>query len=340
MSELLALADAETAQLWKELKLGYTETPGHPLLREAIAQVYTGIEGEDTRVMAPEEGIFLLMHALLEPGDHVICTFPAYQSLHQVARSIGCQVSMWEPDEERGWQFDVGLLETKIQTNTKLIVVNFPHNPTGHVPPQEDFKAIVELARRHGIYLLSDEMYRFLEIDPSSTLPSACELYDRAFSLFGLSKTFGLPGLRMGWLASRDRETLERVSTLKDYTTICSSAPSEILAIVALRNRTVIVEQQLEHVRKNVAVLDAFFDRYQDYFRWNRPAGGSVCFPRMLVVEDTLAFCEELVEETGIMLVPSTMFQFDNHHVRIGFGRENLPDVVERFAQYLDQRFL
>jgi aspartate/methionine/tyrosine aminotransferase len=339
MSELLAMADTETAQLWEHLKLGYTESPGHPFLREAIAEIYAGIEAQDVLVMVPEEGIFLLLHALLEPGDHAICTFPAYQSLHEVARSIGCQVSTWEPDEDRGWRFDIGQVEAKIQANTKALIVNFPHNPTGYLPPRKDFEALVDIARRHGLYLLSDEMYRFLEIDQGATLPSACELYERAFSLFGLSKTFGLPGLRIGWIASHSREVIEHTSILKDYTTICNSAPSEILAIVALRNRDAIIEHQLERVRRNLTVLDTFFNQYHDILTWNRPRGGSICFPRMLTVQDTAVFCGELVKETEIMLVPSTVFQCGSQHVRIGFGREDLPDVLARFAEYLGRRF-
>jgi aspartate/methionine/tyrosine aminotransferase len=339
MSELLAMADVETTRLWEELKLGYTETLGHLLLREAIAEIYEGIDAEDILVVVPEEGIFLLMHALLEPGDHVVCTFPAYQSLYEVARSIECEVSTWEPDEERGWRFDIGQLEEKMRANTRVVVVNFPHNPTGYVPPREDFEEFVDLVRRRGAHLLSDEMYRFLEVDQGSTLPSACELYNRAFSLFGLSKTFGLPGLRIGWIASHDHEVLKRITVLKDYTTICSSAPSEILAIMALRSKATIIGQQLERVRKNITVLDAFFREYHDCFSWNRPTGGSICFPRMLIVQDTFLFCEELVKETGIMLVPSIMFQFGDHHVRIGFGRENLPGVITQFAEYLDRRF-
>jgi aspartate/methionine/tyrosine aminotransferase len=339
MRELLALADGEMRRSWEELKLGYTDTLGHPLLRGAIAEVYDGIEAQDVLVVVPEEGIFLLMHALLEPGDHVICTFPAYQSLYEVARSMGCDVSTWEPDEERGWCFDVADLAGKMRANTRLVVVNFPHNPTGYVPSRKDLEALVELVRERGAYLLSDEMYRFLEVEEGTTLPAACELYERAFSLFGLSKTFGLPGLRIGWLASRDSAVLARVSELKDYTTICSSAPSEILAVVALRGRSAIIRGQVERVRRNVGVLDAFFDAYGDCLRWNRPRGGSVCFPRMLVVEDTFTFCEELIAETGIMLVPSRAFQFGDRHVRVGFGRENLPGVIEYFAGYLDQRF-
>ncbi len=339
MSELLAMADAETARLWEKLKLGYTESTGHPLLREMIAEMYTGIEAKDTLVIVPEEGIFLLMHSLLEPGDHVICTFPAYQSLYEVARSIGCNVSTWEPNEERDWHFDIEKLDEKLRADTKLVVVNFPHNPTGYVPPREDFEAVVSLVKERGVYLLSDEMYRFLEVDEGVTLPSACEMYERSFSLFGLSKTFGLPGLRIGWLTSQDSEALKRVNELKDYTTICSSAPSEILAIIALQRRSEIIRKQCDRVCRNVKTLDVFFDEYRDYFRWNRPKGGSVCFPRMLVVEDTSSFCEDLLKATGILVAPSRQFKFGTQHFRVGFGREDLPQVVVRFAEYLNLSF-
>jgi aspartate/methionine/tyrosine aminotransferase len=339
LTELLAMADPELSDLWEGLKLGYTESWGHPLLRAEIANVYQGIKPSDVLVVVPEEGIFLLMHALLQAGDHVVSTFPGYQSLYEIARSIGCQVSTWEPDEGQGWHFDLDQLAAKLRANTKLVVVNFPHNPTGSVPSPSEFAALVELVRQQGAYLLSDEMYRYLEVEPGTTLPAACQLYERALSLFGLSKSFGLPGLRLGWLASQDSQAMKKISQLKDYTTICSSAPSEILAIIALRSKSSLLEQQVSRVRKNVAVLDTFFERHPDLFSWNRPQGGSICFPRMLQIEDTFNFCEQLVVETGIMLAPSRVFQFGDHHVRIGFGRDNLPLVIELFAEYLDQHF-
>ena len=339
MKELLEMADAEMSNLWEQLKLGYTESWGHPLLREEIAHIYQGVDQTQVLVVVPEEGIYLLMRALLQAGDHVICTFPGYQSLYEIARSIGCEVSTWEADEKQGWNFLIDDLAVKMRANTKLVVVNFPHNPTGFVPTKDEFAALVDLVRSQGAYLLSDEMYRYLEVKPGTTLPAACELYERAFSLFGLSKSFGLPGLRVGWLASQDREVLEQISRLKDYTTICASAPSELLAIIALRNKDGIIGQQVERVRKNVAVLDTFFTEYQDQFSWNRPIGGSICFPRMLSIDNTYDFCEQLVAETGIMLAPSRVFQYGDHHVRIGFGRDNLPQVLDLFAKYLDQYF-
>jgi aspartate/methionine/tyrosine aminotransferase len=336
MPELLELGDSESMRLWENLKFGYTETLGHPALRASIADIYQGIEPDNILVVVPEEGIFLLMQVLLEPGDHVISTFPGYQSLYELARSMGCNISLWKPDEDQVWHFSIQQLEEMIRDDTKLVVVNFPHNPTGFLPTHDEYKSLVDLVRQRQAYLFSDEMYRFLEFDREATLPAGCEFYNKAISLFGLSKTFGLPGLRIGWIATRDHEILERMSLLKDYTTICNSAPSEILGLMAVRAREDIIARQQERIRKNISILDEFFSKYKDCFRWNRPLGGSVCFPRMLISEDTLEFCEKLVKDTGIMLVPSRIFQYSNQHVRFGYGRDNLSQVIERFADYLD----
>lgn len=339
MQELLGMADSEMVDMWEQLKLGYTESWGHPLLRDEIAGIYEGIDQQGVLTVVPEEGIYLFMRAVLKPGDHVISTFPGYQSLFEVARSMGCEVSHWEPDEERGWIFSIDDLARKINDSTKLVVINFPHNPTGFVPGRDEFVEIVKLVRDQSAYLLSDEMYRFLEVKPGTTLPAACDLYEHAFSLYGLSKSFGLPGLRVGWLASQDAEMLEEISRFKDYTTICGSAPSELLAIIALRNRKNIINQHTERVRKNVMVLESFISERQDLFSWNPPIGGSICFPRIRAVDNTYEFCEQLVAETGIMLAPSRVFQFGDQHVRVGVGRENFPEVIDLFSEYMDQHF-
>ena len=331
------MADADSIRLWEDLKLGYTESLGHPELRETIAGLYDGIDRDDILVAVPEEGIFLSMQALLDPGDHLICTFPGYQSLYEVALSIGCRVDHWQPVEEQGWRFDVEHLEKLLRPDTKLIAVNFPHNPTGYLPPGEDFQALLELVRGRNIHLLSDEMYRYLELDEAGRLPAVCACYDKGISLSGLSKSFGLPGLRIGWLATRDHELRDRMSRLKDYTTICGSAPSEILGLIALRQRHEIISMQKRRIQRNLALLDDFFRERRDMFRWNRPLGGTICFPRMMTVGDTFSFCEKLVRETRIMLAPSRVFQYGDNHVRIGFGRENLPEVLERFGHYLDR---
>jgi aspartate/methionine/tyrosine aminotransferase len=339
LDELTGYADEETRALWSDLKLSYTETAGHPLLRESIADIYSQIQASDILVAVPEELIFLLMHTLLKPGDHVVCIAPAYQSLHEIARSIGCEVSDWIPEETDGWRFDVNHLESLLRPETRLIVVNFPHNPTGHVPSRADFEAIIDVAKRHDVYLLSDEMYRFLELQPDTNLPSACESYDRAFSLFGLSKSFGLPGLRVGWMASKSQDILEGMSSLKDYTTICNSAPAEILAIMAVRAREAIFHRHITRVSANLAIFNEFLGKYPDLISMTSPIGGSIGLPRMLIDTDTSEFCDRLVAESGIMLVPSALFGFGENHVRIGFGRDNFPEVIDRFGDYLTQTF-
>lgn len=310
---------------------------GHPALRDAIAHMMPGMALEDLLVVAPEEGIFLLMQALLSPGDHVVCTYPGYQSLYEVARALGCDVTLWEADESDGWGFDIDFLERQLKENTRLVVVNFPHNPTGFLPDRKAFDSIVERVQRRGAYLLCDEMYRYLERDPDWRLPACCGVYEKGISLGGLSKAFGLPGLRIGWVAARDRDLLNRMSRLRDYTTICNSAPSEILGLMAVRCRKRILARQRERTDRNIGFLDGFMARYDHRFQWHRPKGSTICFPRLRGRMGAQALCERLVDEEGILLVPSTMFGYGDRHVRIGFGREDFPEVLDRFATYLDR---
>ena len=269
LEQLLKLADAETLHLWHNLNLGYTESLGHPMLRQEIAQLYERIDPADVLVAAPEEAIFLLMNALLEPGDHVIVTFPAYQSLYEIPQSMGCSVTRWHlratPD---GWQLDLDELRDSITGRTRMLVVNLPHNPTGFLPDMGQWQAIVEIAREHRLVFFCDEMYRFLEHRPADRLPAACDAYELGISLFGLSKTYALPGLRIGWLATRNRDVVQRLSQLKDYTTICNSAPSEVLALMALRARSALIARSRDIIAGNLALARPFFEDRPEWFGW------------------------------------------------------------------------
>lgn len=335
LGELLALADSETLKLWGNLTLGYTESIGHPLLREEIAGLYRGIFANDCLVIAPEEGIFLALNSILERGDHVICTFPGYQSLYEIAEALGCEVTKWLPDEENGWKFDPDFLEQVLRSNTKLIVLNFPHNPSGYLPSSYEYQRMMDIAREHGVYVFSDEMYRFLEYDPQDRLPSGCEIYDRTVSLFGMSKTFGMAGARIGWLVTHNQELYSRMAMFKDYTTICSSAPSEILSIIALRAKGEIISRHLARIQRNLGLLDRFFEEFQDRFTWVRPKAGTIAFPRLKGNGEALDFCRRVVTEANIMLLPSTVYDFGSHHFRVGFGRENMPKALEILTDYL-----
>ena len=342
LRELLALADPKTRRLWDDLSLGYTESPGHPRLRQAIAGLYTTAGPDDVLVAAPEEAIFIYMQTLLAPGDEVVAVAPAYQSLHEIARSLGCRVLPWQLSlTERGWRVDLDRLESLLNERTRLLVLNFPHNPTGCLPAPAEFESILALAERRGIYVFSDEMYRLLEYDPARRLPPACDLYERATSLGGMSKSLALPGLRIGWLASpkparhaaRAEGLYARWQEYKDYTTICSSAPSEILALMGLNARPSILVRNLAIIRTNLELAQAFCERHADLFRWLPPQAGSVAFPEYRGDGPVSQFCARMVERQGVMLVPGTLFDDPGQHFRLGLGRRNFPEALERFEQ-------
>lgn len=324
LPDLLALADGEARELWERLWLGYTESEGHPLLRREIARLYTAITPEDVLVAAPEEAIFIVMNGLLSPGDEVVVTWPAYQSLAEVAAAIGCSVMRWPLVARDGaWTLDVEALSRLITPRTRLVIANFPHNPTGYLPSPPEWDAIVSAVSAAGAVLFSDEMYRELECDGNARLPSACDCYERAVTLSGLSKSYGLPGLRIGWLATPDRDLLMQAGQVKDYTTICSSAPSEILGIIALRARNTIVNRNAEIVRRNLRLAEDFFGGHPEIFEWLPPMAGPVAFPRLRLPITALAYAQQCLERCGVMVAPGEMFDMPGHF-RVGLGRKSL----------------
>lgn len=337
--ELLEMADEKSLKLWNDLKLGYTESQGHPILREEVTKLYQNINPEQVLVITPEEGIFIAMNNLLEKGDHVVTTFPGYQSLYEIANSLGCEVSKWTPKNENGWIFDIGDLKSLIRDNTKLIVINFPHNPTGATLQEKELKEAIDLARQKNIVVFSDEMYRFLEHDQANRTLSACDLYDNAISLFGMSKSFALAGLRIGWLATKNSDLLKRFATYKDYTTICSSAPSEILAIMALRAKDKILKRNLDIIGNNLKILDEFFARHAKLFEWRKPKAGPIGFPTLNAKIDVADFCLDLVEKKGVMLLPAKVYDFKGNYFRIGFARKNMPEALEKLEEYLKENY-
>ncbi len=336
MSEVLALADDEARALWDGLTLGYTESSGHPLLRQAIAARYTGLEPEDVLVFAgAEEAIFCLTNVLMEPGAHAIVTWPGYQSLYEVARATGADVTLHELQEAHDWAIDLDRLRSEVTPQTRLVVINAPHNPTGMVPDRATFDAIAASADEAGATLLVDEVYRDLEFDPADRLPAGAEVSARGVSLGVMSKSFAMAGLRIGWLATRDRELLARCAAFKDYTTICSSAPSEILALIGLRTADVVLARSRAIVDANMSRLDAFFETWADRFTWVRPRGGSVGFPRLTVPGvDIDAWAADLVEAEGVLLLPGAQFGVGGNHFRLGFGRTDLPVALDRLEAF------
>ena len=337
VADLLALEPDAAERLFAQ-RLGYTESSGSRALREAASALYRTTAPEDVVVVAAaEEGIFAAYHALLQPGDHVVVETPCYESAFEVARSAGAEVTRWHRSAAAGWAHDLDALEAALRPDTRLVYVNTPHNPTGLLMSRAVLDRVVELCAERGAWLFCDEVYRELEHDPDDLLPAAVDLYDRAFSLGSMSKTYGLPGLRLGWLASRDRVALARIVELKHYTTICSSAPSELLSALALRHRGVFAGRSREIVHANLVVLDAFLERHAECFSWVRPDASTIGFVRVEGVDDTSRLCQQLVADTGVLLLPGTVYD-EPTYVRIGFGRASMPEALGLFEAWIETR--
>lgn len=318
------------------LWLGYTESTGHPELRSEIAKLYQNILPEEILVHSgAEEAIFNLMNTQLFPGDHIIVHWPCYQSLFQIADSIGCEVTRWKSSPENEWQLDPEFLFSKLKSNTKLVVINSPHNPTGSLMAKDVLTRIAHHLHERGTILFMDEVYRGLEYKEEDRLPAACDLSPTAVSLGVMSKAFGLAGLRIGWIATKDRPLLKLLASFKDYTTICSSAPSEFLATLALKNKDQVLNRNRGIIKKNLSLLDRFLDRHSHLFSWVRPKAGCIAFPRLIEERPAEPFTEELLRNTGVLLAPGTQFFFPGPHFRIGFGRSSFEEGLGVMASYL-----
>lgn len=343
MHDLLALADEEDRSAWEDLRLGYTQTWGDPGLRAAIAGTFETVAPEDVLVFAgAQEALFIAMEALLDADDHAIVITPNYQAAETVPLAL-CEVTGVALDEANGWQLDLEAVRSAMRPNTKVVSVNFPNNPTGAVMEAGAFAQLATLCDERGVHLFSDEVYRGLELDPERTLPQAADISERALSLNVTSKSLGLPGLRIGWIACRDREVLSKLERAKHYTSISNAAPSEILARIGIKARERIWERNRAIIAANVPLFDGFFARYPELFEWEAPAGGCVCFPRYLGDDGVEAFCTSLVEDSGVLLLPASIFHSELAPIpadrfRLGVGRANPEPGLAAFSDWLDSR--
>jgi len=335
IGELLELG-GKSLEAFARTKLHYTDSRGEPALRELIARGYESVSpGEVLELNAPIEGIFITMSALLDPGDRAVVLGPCYDALRNLPEHVSGNVALWmlEPNEG-GWSLDLERLDQLLAPPTKLLVVNFPHNPTGFLPTPEQWSELIDRARQRGVWLFSDEMYRGLELGGREALPSSADLYDKSVVLSGLSKSFGLPGLRFGWLVVRDETLREDLLNWKYYTSICPPAPSEQLAMAALEARDTLVAQNRARVERNLALAEPFFARFVSFFDWRAPQAGPVALVG-IDVPSARAHCDALAKDAGIVLLPGSFLGFGDRHVRFGFGRDGFAEALARYEQQL-----
>jgi aspartate/methionine/tyrosine aminotransferase len=345
LKELLAFASPADRERFEGLHLGYTQTFGAPTLRAAIAATYDSLAAKDILCFAgAEEAIYIAMRVLLTPDDHCIVITPNYQAAETIPLAI-CAVSGVPLDENNGWLLDVDKIKAALRPNTKVISVNFPNNPTGAIALQDAFAELVQLCRSRGIWLFNDEVYRLIERSPDLRLPQVADSYERGISLNVMSKSYGLPGLRIGWLACRDQAVLSEFERYKHFLSICNSAPSEVLAEIALKARTPILDRNRGIVRRNVGMLNEFFAEFPQLFDWREPDGSCVAFVRYKGADGVETFTRQLVEEAGVLLLPSSVYRSELGPVpadrfRIGFGRASMATGLSVMRDWLTRRAL
>ena len=336
-AEQLLAMEPGAKEVYLQQWLGYTETWGDPQLRELIAGLYQNMEAENILVFhGAQEAIFAYMNVMLDPGDHMIAMYPNYQSAYEVANSIpDCQFSMWWlKDDGDKWVIDFDELEGLIQPNTKVLATNSPNNPTGYTFTNDEIRRLCEICKKHDIYLFADEVYKGLEMDGEKRDWMA-DHYDRCVSLGVMSKAYGLAGLRVGWLASKDTEMLNKVVKFKHYMSICDSAPSEFLSKVALKHSDELLDRSRSLIEENIKLADQFFDKYDYLFEKKAITCGPVAFHKLLIDMPVGEFCQMAVDKKGVLLLPAGIYDMDGQYFRMGYGRKGVPEALEKFEEFL-----
>jgi len=359
LRDVIKRADPECRERWESLMLGYTESRGLPALRDAVADFVSessnapagSLSGEDVLIFScAEEAIYTVARVLLRPGDQVACMWPAYQSLFQVALNTGAVIHPLEAAFVDGaWDINHEAIDRAITAGTRMVVANVPHNPTGMVPSQASWSRLHERVRASGATFFADEVYRPLrgasaELPPSPVIASDLP----AISLGSVSKAFGLAGVRIGWIACKDRSLLRLLEEYKDYTTICASAPAEVLALIALRNWRAIVNEQLAIVRSNGVLFSSFQAGFSRLVEGAQGQAGSTCFPKWLGPGTARQMADRAVSDSGVMVLPGDTFDPNNvgggagdirQRFRVGLGRRSLATVLDRFADHLSHAY-
>lgn len=324
---------------WKsfaDVSLNYGAIDGLFELRTLIAQQYESLEPEHVMTFnGPSEVIYTFMRAMLRSEDTVVVQNPMFQTLHSIARHTGCTVKEWRPTDESGCEFDVSDLAAICDRTTTLIVINFPHNPTGQTVPESEFQRIVDIAEAAGAMLFSDEAFRLLEIPPHRTLPAACDIYDKAVSATGLSKPFGLGGLRIGWMATKCDAIRSAVKRYRYNTVEMTNTPSQWLACRALQRKDEVLARNRALISANLQRLASLVAAHSSLLKLFRPKAGTMAIVEQGTSLTSTEFCERILEEERLFLIPGKPLGMSDRFLRFGLGMSDFASGLERLDRFL-----
>jgi aspartate/methionine/tyrosine aminotransferase len=330
VNDILALADEETRHRFLHHKLVYSRPAGADTLREAIAEMQC-VPVDSVQVMTgASEALVAMMWLGNEPGVNVILPLPGFTTFSALPESLGMETRFYRVRRENQFRIDIDEIKHLTDSNTKLILVNCPHNPTGATISDADMEALHAFTAKRGIQLVSDEVYHPIYHGRNTTsaarLPHATVIHD-------LSKAFSIAGVRTGWLIEHDARRRQQYWTARAYFSICNSTTGEMLAEIAIRRRDVILGKTKETATRNLGLLDRFMSEHRDVLAWIRPQGGMTAFPWLVSGEDARPFCQAAANH-GVLLAPGDCFDVPSHF-RLGFAAagEEFPRALERLAE-------
>ena len=312
----------------KDLVLFYGEHKGIAKLREAIKEESKVVTTDDVLVTTgAATALFIVATTLLNPSDHLIVIRPNYGTNLETPRAINCAMSIIDLKFENNFEMDVNEIRKAIQPNTKLISITNPHNPTGKVFDEKLIQQLVQLAEESNCRLLVDETYRDLNFQ-TELKPYVAELSDKVISVSSVSKSFGAPGVRIGWLICRDKKLTHDFLAAKEQICLCNSVVDEEIAFHLLHNKKAILEKNHEHIRTNFAYFKHWFAQ-QEYLEWVEPQAGVVCFPRLKAnyKMDAEKFYDTMFSKYGTIVGPGHWFEQNKIYMRIGFGYPTLDEL-------------
>ena len=343
LAALLRIAGPEDRQRWREADLGYADPRGAAWLRATVADRYHRLEADDVLISAgAQEAVTCVLGALLGPADHAVVVVPIYQPSELVVTRL-CAADGIALRPDRSWTLDLDHLAAAIRPSTRLVLMNFPNSPTGAALDRATLDGLIDLCRLHGLWLVNDEVYRQTDRDPAGAVPPVVDLYERGISINGLSKGFGLPGLRVGWAACRDRGALDSVLTAKSLLSSCLARPSEILAQIALLAEPRLTSRAREIGQRNQHRLQALLEHYPDLFDSNEPTNLAFTCPRFRGREGAEAFARNLAAEDGVLVLPSALWHsalasIPEDRLRLGLGRVSSGAALGILADHLQRR--
>lgn len=331
LQELFDLAGLSQEEFYQELltkKLNYGWIEGSPEFKRAVSNLYHSVaESQILQTNGATGANMLVLYGLIEPKDHVISIYPTYQQLYDIPKSLGAEVDLWQVKEENNWLSDLDELRQLVRPNTKMICINNANNPTGAVMDDEYLQELVAIAKSCGAYILADEVYRSFT---TKKVSSIIDLYDKGISVNGLSKTFSLPGIRVGWVAACD-EVIDILRDYRDYTMICAGVFDDMVASLALEHKEAILARNRHIIRENLAILDQWI-ALESKASYIRPAEVPTSFVKLDVNVPIETFCLTLLQKYGVLLVPGNRFDREGY-IRLGYSCQQ--ETLKRGLQLL-----